>query len=771
MRPDDTHLHVRGESAFVGDLVLPAGTLHAAVLPSPLAHGRISSLDTAAAAAAEGVVRVLTARDIPGENQIGTIFADEPLLADATVHHVGQPVAVVLATTAAAARAACAKIALVVDALPAVFAAREAAARGQLLQPARTFASGDVDAAWPRCAAVVLGRVETGAQEHWYLETQSALAEPREDGTVRICASTQSPTGVQRQAARVLGVPMHAVEVDVRRLGGGFGGKEEQATPWAVICALGASLTGRAVRLVLDRRDDLQWTGKRHPYSADYTIGIDGDGTILAYEVVYYQNAGSAADLSTSILERSLFHATGSYAVANVRATAMSCRTNLPPFTAMRGFGAPQAMLVMEAAIVAAARAIDLPAHVVQRRNLLADGDVLPYGLAVEGCRAARCWEEADRRWGIAQAIAAAADHNRQHAATKRGVAAMPVCFGISFTNTTLNQAGALVHVHGDGSVAVSTGAVEMGQGVNRKLRRIAALALGVDPARVRLDTTSTARVANTSPTAASTGADLNGAAVLLACRQLVGRLRGVAAAELAVMPDQITLADDVVQCGGKPTALRWPDVVRAAWRARVDLTAHAHYATPDLAYDRTREQGRPFAYHVYGTAIAEVTLDVLRGQCTVDAVRIVHDAGRSLDPAIDRGQVEGALAQGLGWLLLEEIGYDARGRLRQDTAAKCKLPDVHFAPRTIELAFLDDADNDRAVLGAKAVGEPPFLYGIAAFAALREALRAAGAVGGGTVVAPLTPERILEQLMHREQLPAGVPGDGDASSRQGGQP
>ena len=746
--PGDLHLHVLGEAIFVDDIAAPQGALFAAVLGSPIAHGTITRLSTEGALARPGVVRVLTAADIPGENQIGPILPDEPLLAAGEVHHVGQPVAVVLAADARAARRALRDIELVIEPLPAIFAAREAARRGQLLVPARTFALGDVDAAWPACAHVVTGSATTGAQEHFYLETQGALAIPAEDGTVRLHSSTQSPTGVQRQAARVLGVPMHAVEVDVRRIGGGFGGKEDQATVWAVICALGARLTGRAVRLVLNRAEDMVLTGKRHPYEADFRLGLDADGRFLAYEVTLYQNAGSAADLSTAVLERSLFHATGSYVVPNVRATGLSCRTNLPPFTAFRGFGGPQGMFMIEAAIDLAARRLGMPRHELQRRNLLRSGSVFPYGMAAENCRAEACWDAVDRAHGIAAAVAAADAHNAANHATKRGAAAMPVCFGISFTNTTLNQAGALVHVYVDGSVGLSTGAVEMGQGVAVKLRKIVAATLGIDLARVRLETTNTTRVANTSPTAASTGADLNGEAARQACLQILARLRAVAARELSLAdPDRVRIAAERVLDQERPTRLAWPQLVQAAYLARTDLSAHAHYATPRLHFDRATEKGRPFAYHVYGTALVEVTLDVLRGTVAVDRVRLVHDGGRSLDLATDLGQVEGGLLQGLGWMLLEEAAYDGQGRLRHDTAGKYKVPDIHFAPAELDVAFLPDADNPEAVLASKAVGEPPLMYGIGAFFAALDAVRAAGVGTPICYEAPLVPERIMALL------------------------
>lgn len=751
MRHGDPHLHVRGESVFVDDLPVPAGCLHAAVLGSPVAHGAITRLDLSAALEQPGVVAVLTALDIPGENQVGAILPDEPLLAEAEVHHVGEPVAVVLAETPGQARRARGHIVLDVEPRPVITDPREAAARGQLLLPARTFALGDVDTAWATCAHVVSGRVESGAQEHFYLETQGAQAQPTEHGAVHVHSSTQAPTGVQRQIAKILGVPMHMVQVDVGRLGGGFGGKEDQATHWAAICAVGARVTGRPVRLILDRAEDVRMTGKRHPYSSDFKLGLDKDGRFLAYEATYWQNAGSAADLSPAILERSLFHATASYGVPHVRATAMSCRTNLVPFTAYRGFGGPQAMFVMEAAIDAAARAMGVPARELQRRNLLREGTVLPYGMKTEHCHAVRCWDELDRDHDLAAMQRDVDAFNATAAGARRGLALMPVCFGISFTNTPMNQAGALVHVYSDGSVGVSTGAVEMGQGVNRKILRIAAATLGIGEELVRLETTNTTRVANTSPTAASTGADMNGMAALMACRALLGRLMPVAARRLGLGDDDLAslaVAGGEVTRDGAPTGVSWTGLVADAFLQRVDLSAHAHYATPRLHFDKATEKGRPFAYHVYGTAAVQVTLDTLRGTSTIDTVRIRHDVGRSLDESVDRGQIEGALAQGLGWMLLEDARWTDDGRLLHDTAGKYKVPDLTFTPADVRVSLLQDAPNPEAVLGSKAVGEPPFMYGIAGFFALRNAILAANPDADVSVTeAPLTPERTLALL------------------------
>lgn len=741
MRNFDTTGHALGTSLFVDDLPEPPGLLHATVVLSEVARGRLLSVDTAAAAG--GAVRVLTAADIPGANQIGGIIADEPLLAEGEVRFRGQPVAVVLAESRRAAMAAAALVTVTIEPEEPELDPRRAAARGSLVAPSRTICCGDVDAAFAECAVVVEGTAETGGQEHLYLETQGALAVPLERGRVRVFSSTQAPTAVQRVAARVLGVPMNRVEVEVARLGGAFGGKEDQATPWAVIAALGARLTGRPVKLVLPRHDDLRATGKRHPYSSDYRLGLATDGRILACEVVYYQNSGAAADLSTAIMERSLLHATGSYFVPSARITGHCCRTDLPPFTAFRGFGAPQATFVIEAAIDRGARALGLDPAAVRRLNLLGDGDRLPCGMRIERSRAARTFDDAVERYGYRGLVEEARRFNAGSALVKRGVSVLPICFGISFTNTMLNQAGALVHVYTDGSVAVSTGAVEMGQGVNTKLLAVVAHTLGLPRELVTVENTNTGRVANTSPTAASSGADMNGAAAKLACERIRERLLEVAARVLDTPGAELSIRDGRVLRGGAFAGLKWPELVRAAYAARVGLSAQAHFATPGIGYDKARERGTPFAYHVWGAAISEVTLDCLRGTYTFDRVRVTHDAGRSLDELIDRGQVEGALLQGIGWLTMEEVLYGPDGRLLTDSLSTYKVPDLRSAPR-VEVAFLEDADNPAAVLGSKAVGEPPLLYGIGTYLALIDAMRAYRPDRELDHVAPLTCERVL---------------------------
>jgi len=742
----DALLHVRGEACFVGDIAPPLGTLHAAVFTSPIAHGRIVKLDSASALAFPGVAAVLTARDIPGENQIGNILQDEVLLADGTVHYVGQPVAVVVAESSETARLARELIVAGFAPLEAVFDAREAYRLGLLIQPPRTFALGDVDAAFAQCSFIVEGRADTGAQEHVYLETQCALAIPTEQGGIKLWSATQSPSGVQRAVAQVLGLAMHGIEVEVPRLGGGFGGKEEQATAWAALAALAAARLRRPVRLELQRGEDMRWTGKRHPYSADYKLGLDGEGRILAYEAHFYQNAGAVADLSTAILERTLFHASNSYYLPNARITAASCRTNLPPNTAFRGFGGPQAMFVLEAAIHQAASTLGLDAALIQQNNLLNQGDSFPYGMRAERCRARACWGEAARRYGLEQQRENIRRFNASHVLEKKGLALMPVCFGISFTSTFLNQAQGLVHVYADGSVGVSQSAVEMGQGVKEKMRRVAAQTLGVDVALVKVENTDTTRTANMPPTAASVGADLNGQAVRAACLNILSRLKSLAAGLFAAEAGRVELRGGFLYLDGAATGMAWNELVNRAFLNRIPLSAQAHYATPDIFFDRQMEQGRPFAYHVYGTALVEATVDCLRGTYRFDKLEVVHDCGQSLAPLIDLGQVEGGIVQGLGWIGLEEILHDGQGRLSTADLSTYKIPDIHFAPN-LAVHFLEDADNPPGLLNSKAVGEPPFMYGIGGYFALLEAMRAFRPDVVLRYDAPWSPEKVLMAL------------------------
>lgn len=746
-RPESI-LNLTGATRYVDDHPLPADALHAVPVGSRSARGRGLSIDAGAALAVDPSVRVFTARDVPGENQLGYVVPDEPLLADGEWHFKGQAVALVVAKDRRTARKAAARVAVTGEDLPPVLDPREARARGELLLKPMSLAEGDLDAAFKKAKWVVEGRCESAGQEHVYLETQSAVAFPEDGGRMRVVSSTQGPTGTQRAVARVLGVPMALVEVEAGRLGGGFGGKEDQAAPWAAFAALGARLTGKPVKLVLSRGDDLRMTGKRHPYSSDFKLGLAEDGRILGFHGTYYQNSGASLDLSLAILWRTLFHAVGTYDVPAVRADGFMCRTNLPPFTAYRGFGAPQAFFVMEAAIMKASEASGIPAAVIQRKNLLKEGSLSHYGMKMADCRAEPTWDRLVEKFDYPRRRAEIDAFNAANRLKKRGSWLQPVCFGISFTKLMMNKGGSLVHVYSDGSVSVATGAVEMGQGVMRKILLASAGALGVSPDRLHVEKTKTTTVANTVPTAASTGADINGMAALLACEEIKGRLLRFAAGlpEAAAAGGALAIENEELLAGGKRTGVSWNSLVAKALEARVDLSAHGYYSTPGLHFDLGRGKGDPFAYHVYGTALVTVELDVARATLRIVGTDIVYDGGVSIDRKIDRGQIEGALAQGVGWALLEDLRYGPDGSLQTDTLSTYKLPDLKFMDFPIEIDFLPNAYNPKAVLGSKAVGEPPFVFGIGAYFAAMDALKAARK-GTGFYDLPLTNEKALDYL------------------------
>lgn len=746
MKNIDSYTHVRGESIYLDDIPLLSGTLFGAVFGSPIAHGKIKSLDLTEAIAMTGVVRIFTYKDIPGINQIGGIVADEPLLAEDEVHFNGMPVAFVVATSTKIAQAALHKIKIEIDELPVVTNPRIAKEKGSLIVPPRTFKIGDAVAAFKDCAHVFEGIAETNGQEHLYIETQGAYTLPAENNSIKVYSSTQGPTAVQRHMAVVLGIPMHRLEVDVTRLGGGFGGKEDQATPWAIFCALATYHLHKPVKYCLNRMEDMRMTGKRNPYSSDFKIGLTADYTIAAYEATFYQNAGAAADLSPAVLERTLFHCTNSYFIANVTATAYSCRTNLPPNTAFRGFGGPQGMFVIEAAIVKAAESLGIAASVIQQKNLIKTGNEFPYGqLAVS--EAAECWDKANSLYKLAELKSSVEEFNADNLLFKKGISLMPICFGISFTKTLMNQARALVHVYMDGSVTITTGAVEMGQGVNTKMVQVAATIFSIPASKIKVSSTNTYRVANTSPSAASATADLNGKAVEIACLNILNRIKTVAAKIGNCDASVIAIKDEKVYAGNNMLSINWDELILAAYLKRISLSEHGHYATPEVHFDSTIEKGHPFAYHVYGTAITRVTVDCIRGTYEVDAVELVHDFGSSMNKLIDQGQIEGGLVQGIGWMTMEEIVYDEKGRLRSNALSTYKVPDIYSVPKILSIHFLETSKDSLAIFRSKAVGEPPLMYGIGTFFALRNAIKAFNPHSNIEFSAPLTPEKLLMGL------------------------
>jgi xanthine dehydrogenase large subunit len=487
-------------------------------------------------------------------------------------------------------------------------------------------------------------------------------------------------------------------------------------------------------------------TGKRHPYSADFKIGLNDELQIIAYEVTFYQNAGAAADLSPAVLERTLFHCTNSYFIPNVKATAYSCRTHLPPNTAFRGFGGPQGMFMIEAAIAKAAEALGVDASIIQEKNLLKTGDEFPYGQKAQS-EAPECWHKAKALYDLPTIRNKVESFNAGNKWYKKGLACMPVCFGISFTKTLMNQARSLVHVYTDGSVGITTGAVEMGQGVNTKILQVAAHVFSIQPDKIKIHTTNTFKIANTSPSAASSTADLNGKATQLACNAIADRLKKMVAEELHVNAAAITLKDEYVWVNGERTDRDWKSLVMAAHVKRIALSEHAHYATPGIHFDATKEKGHPFAYHVYGTALIEVTVDCIRGTYTVDTVKVVHDFGTSMNTAVDLGQIEGGIVQGIGWMTMEEVMYDDKGKLRSNALSNYKVPDIYSVPKEIAVDFLQTPNDNLAVLRSKAVGEPPLMYGIGAYFALRNAVRAFNKNGQFPFSAPMTPEKVLMAL------------------------
>jgi len=747
MNPDIIK-HVRGESVFIDDMPVPEGTLYASVFSSSIAHGKIKNIFLQEALSSEGVKAILTFKDIPGENQIGNVIQDEHLLAEDEVEYIGEPVAIVVADSKLNADKAKTKIKIFYDELPIITDPREAAKQGKLIVPPVIFTTGNTHEGFDKSTYITEDKVEIGGQEHLYLETQAALSILVENNLLKVFSSTQSPTVVQKTIARVLGLNMNNVEVDVLRLGGGFGGKEDQATSWAAISALAAYKLKKPVKLVLNRHEDIKLTGKRHPYSADFKIGINDELKIIAYEVKFYQNAGAFADLSTAILERTLFHATNSYYIPHVKAIGYSCKTNLPPNTAFRGFGGPQGMFVIESAIHKAADFIGVDAFLIQEKNLLRENDFFYFGQVAKKVNASACMNEAKTKYNFEEKIKSVNIFNSQNVLSKKGIALMPICFGISFTSTFLNQASALVHIFTDGSVSISTAAVEMGQGVNEKIRKVAANELSINPDRIKIETTNTTRVANTSPTAASSAADLNGNAVIIACSNLKERLFQHAKMLLDVDDKSvIEIKNEKIYLNNKITSLEWKELISSCYLNRISLSSQAYYATPDIYFDRQINKGNPFAYHVYGTAIISATVDCLRGNYKIDSVEVVHDFGKSIDETIDIGQAEGAIIQGLGWITMEELIQNDNGILLSNSLSTYKIPDIHFTPEIFEIAFFKNSENDYGPMKSKAIGEPPFMYGIGGYFAILNAVKSFNKKTKTQYNLPFTPEKVLMSL------------------------
>ena len=750
---ESAHLHVSGEAVYVDDIPEWQGALHAALGLSAEAHARVAELDLAAVRAAPGVAAVMTAADIPGVNQCGPSMPDEPILAEDTVFYVGQPLFVVLADSQMAARKAVQLATVRYAPLDAVLDARTAHERGQYVLPPIALERGAADTAIEAAPLRLQGEFAVGGQEHFYLEGQISMAAPKEDGCLHVWCSTQHPSEMQHLVAQCTGRTANQVTVETRRMGGGFGGKESQSAAFACIAAIAAIALDRPVKLRLDRDDDMLITGKRHGFDYDYDVGFDESGLIRGLRVAMLSDAGFSADLSGPVMARAVFHVDNAYFLENVSIAAYPARTHRQSSTAFRGFGGPQGALITEYVIEAIARRLGMDPLAVRQRNFYASAprDVTPYRQTVADNIIAPLVAELVADADYAQRREAIQAFNRTSPVLKRGIAVTPVKFGISFTLKHLNQAGALVHVYTDGTVSVNHGGTEMGQGLHTKVAQIVARELGVSQRRLRVTATVTDKVPNTSATAASSGTDLNGMAAQRAAGVVRRRLAEFVAHEAGVAVDAVRFADDHVQIGERREA--FVQVIKRAYEARVQLWSDGFYATPDLDWDAKTLTGRPFYYYAYGAAVSEVLLDTLTGEWRLQRVNILHDAGNSVNPSLDMGQVEGGFVQGMGWLTTEQLCWNDSGRLTTHAPSTYKIPTARDVPRDMTVRLFNNPNAEPTVLRSKAVGEPPLLLGFSVFFAIQDAIANAVDADYGKprptpkLRAPATPEAILAAL------------------------
>ncbi|MFC4169766.1 xanthine dehydrogenase molybdopterin binding subunit [Teichococcus aestuarii] len=743
LRQDSALQHATGAARFTDDLPEPPGTLHAALALSPVAHGRLAPLDLAPARAVPGVVAVLGPAEVPGRNDISPSGkALEKLFAEGLVEHWGQPLALVVAATRDAALAGAAALRPEIAPLPPILSIEAALETGALLMPPQVIERGGWQAALDAAPVKLAGEFRCGGQEHFYLEGQITLAVPGEDGDITLHASTQHPTEVQHIASRVLGCDYNRVTVQCRRMGGGFGGKESNASWIAAAAALAARATGRPVKLRLSRRADMTATGKRHPFLFRWRAGCDAEGRLLALDATLAADGGHSLDLSAGVIFRAVTHALNAYDVPALRVTGLACKTNTVSNTAFRGFGGPQGALLMEDVFFSMARATGRPVDELRERNFAGgpNGTETPYGQRLEGDLIRRVWAEAKQGADWERRRAEAEAFNAAHPTLRRGLGGFALAFGISFGIMAMNQAGALVHVYTDGSIRLNHGGTEMGQGLFIKIAQVVAEVFGVEVERIRITATSTAEVPNTAPTAASTGSDLNGWAAHAAAGAIRARMAGIAATAWGVPEEEVIFADGHVSAGNH--RMRFGELARLCWAQRVSLSATGFYRTPDIHWDPVAMRGHPFFYFSYGAALAEVLVDTLTGEYRVLRADLVQDCGRSLNPAIDRGQIEGAFLQGQGWLTCEELWWDADGRLRTLGPSTYKIPGSREMPAEFNLRLLEDAPaRANTIFRSKAVGEPPLLLATCVWNALRDA------VGGARLDLPATPERVLAAL------------------------
>ncbi|MBY8345069.1 xanthine dehydrogenase molybdopterin binding subunit [Streptomyces spinosirectus] len=762
-------LHVTGTALYTDDLIhRTKDVLHAYPVQVMKAHGRITRLNTGPALDVPGVVRVLTGADVPGVNDAG-MKHDEPLFPDEVMFH-GHAVAWVLGEDLEAARLGAAAVEVELDEQPALITLQDAMAADSYHGARPLMESGDIDAGFADSAHVFTGEFQFSGQEHFYLETHAALAQVDENGQIFIQSSTQHPSETQEIVSHVLGVPAHEVTVQCLRMGGGFGGKEMQPHGFAAVAALGAKLTGRPVRFRLNRTQDLTMSGKRHGFHASWRIGFDADGRIQALDATLTADGGWSLDLSEPVLARALCHIDNTYWIPNARVAGRIAKTNTVSNTAFRGFGGPQGMLVIEDILGRVAPQLGLDPMELRERNFYrpGQGQTTPYGQPVtQAERISTVWHQVQENASLADRRREIAAFNAAHPHTKRAIAVTGIKFGISFNLTAFNQGGALVLIYKDGSVLINHGGTEMGQGLHTKMIQVAATTLGIPLHKVRLAPTRTDKVPNTSATAASSGADLNGGAIKNACEQLRERLLRVAATQLGANASDVRIVEGVARALGSEKELAWDELVHTAYFQRVQLSAAGFYRTEGLHWDAKTFRGSPFKYFAHGAAATEVEVDGFTGAYRIRRVDIVHDVGDSLSPLIDIGQVEGGFVQGAGWLTLEDLRWDTgdgpgRGRLQTQAASTYKLPSFSEMPEEFNVTLLENATEEGAVYGSKAVGEPPLMLAFSVREALRQAAAAFGPRGVSVELAsPATPEAVYWAIEEARALrdPAAVDG------------
>jgi xanthine dehydrogenase large subunit len=743
---ESARLHVLGQADYTDDIAEVRGTLHAALGLSSKAHAKILAVDLDGVRASRGVVAVYTAQDIPGTNDCGPIIHDDPILADGLVQYVGQPVFIVVADSHDNARRAVRKAAITYDELPAILTPQAARNAQSYVLPPMRLARGDAQAAFERATHTVKGELYVGGQEQFYLEGQIAYAIPQENDGMLVQCSTQHPSEMQHVVAHALGLHSHHVVVECRRMGGGFGGKESQSALWAAAAAISAKLTGRAVKLRADRDDDMLVTGKRHCFHYEYEVGYDVDGRIVAAKVDMVSRAGYSADLSGPVATRAVCHFDNTYYLSDVDIRAACGKTNTQSNTAFRGFGGPQGAIAMEYVLDEIARNLGRDALDIRKLNFYGtqERNVTPYGQVIVDNVIHELVDELEVTSEYRTRRAAIEAFNRISPVLKKGLALTPVKFGIAFNVTHLNQAGALVHVYVDGSILVNHGGTEMGQGVNTKVMQVVAHELGVDLARVRITATNTSKVANTSATAASTGADLNGKAAQDAARQIRERLASFAAKQHGGAAEDVRFGADTVYVNGQE--IPFGELVAKAYLARTQLWSDGYYATPGLSWDAKTMTGRPFSYFAYGAAVSEVIVDTLTGEWKLVRADALYDAGKSLNPAIDIGQVEGAFIQGMGWLTTEELWWNDGGKLMTHAPSTYKIPAISDCPEDFRVRLFENRNVEDSIHRSKAVGEPPLLLPFSVFFAIRDAI---SSVGGHKVNPPLNAPATCEAILN----------------------